>query len=70
MFAIIFHHPYLIFIYITIHNIYILKTLSVLSCDTLVPIIECYEENHSMAWGKPQQMEMTAKINSNIKYAI
>ena len=30
----------------------------------------CYEENHSMAWGKPQQTEMTAKINSNIKYAI
>jgi hypothetical protein len=30
----------------------------------------CYEENHSMAWGKPQQMEMTAEINSNLKYAI
>jgi hypothetical protein len=25
---------------------------------------------HSMAWGKPQQMEMTAEINSNLKYAI
>jgi hypothetical protein len=30
----------------------------------------CYEENHSMAWGKPQQTEMTAEINSNLKYAI
>ena len=30
----------------------------------------CYEENHFMAWGKPQQMKMIAKINSNLKYAI
>jgi hypothetical protein len=29
----------------------------------------CYEENHSMAWGKPQYMEMNAEINSNLKYA-
>jgi hypothetical protein len=31
---------------------------------------ECYEENLSMARGKPQQTEMTAEINSNLKYAI
>jgi hypothetical protein len=30
----------------------------------------CYEENLSMARGKPQQMEMTAEINSNLRYAI
>jgi hypothetical protein len=30
----------------------------------------CYEENLSMVRGKPQQMEMTAEINSNLKYAI
>jgi hypothetical protein len=30
----------------------------------------CYEENLSMAWGKPQQMKMTVEINSNLKYAI
>jgi hypothetical protein len=33
-------------------------------------VVWCYEENHSMAWGKPQQTEMTAEINSNLKYAI
>jgi hypothetical protein len=31
---------------------------------------QCYEENLSMARGKPQQTEMNAKINSNIRYAI
>jgi hypothetical protein len=30
----------------------------------------CYKENISMAWGKPQQTEMTTEINSNIKYSI
>jgi hypothetical protein len=30
----------------------------------------CYEENLSMARGKPQQMERHPKINSNLKYAI
>jgi hypothetical protein len=30
----------------------------------------CYEENLSMARGKPQQKEMTAEINSILKYAI
>jgi hypothetical protein len=30
----------------------------------------CYEENLSMARGKPQQTEMTAEINSNLRYAI
>jgi len=30
----------------------------------------CYEENLSMARGKPQHMEMTSEINSIIKYAI
>jgi hypothetical protein len=30
----------------------------------------CYEENISMARGKPQQMEMTAEINSILKYDI
>jgi hypothetical protein len=30
----------------------------------------CYEEKHYMAWGKPQQTEMNAEINSNLKYAI
>jgi hypothetical protein len=30
----------------------------------------CYEENLSMARGKPQQTEMTAEINSILKYAI
>ena len=30
----------------------------------------CYEENLSMARGKPQQMEMIAEINSILKYTI
>jgi hypothetical protein len=30
----------------------------------------CYEENLSMARGKPQQTEMTAEINSILKYVI
>jgi hypothetical protein len=30
----------------------------------------CYEENISMARGKPQQMKMTAEIKSTLKYAI
>jgi len=30
----------------------------------------CYEENLFMAWGKPQQTQMTAEINSNPRYAI
>jgi hypothetical protein len=30
----------------------------------------CYKENHSMSWGKPQQMEMTTEINSNLRYSI
>ena len=29
-----------------------------------------YKEDHSMAWGKPKQTEMTTEINSNLKYAI
>ena len=29
----------------------------------------CYKENHSMAWGKPQQTEITVEINSNLNYA-
>jgi hypothetical protein len=29
-----------------------------------------YEENHSMAWGKTKQTEMTAEFNSNLKYDI
>jgi hypothetical protein len=33
-------------------------------------LVKCYEENHSMAMGKPKQMEMTAEINSKPKYAI
>jgi hypothetical protein len=34
------------------------------------PLTKCYEENISMARGKPQQMKMTAEIKSNPRYAI
>jgi hypothetical protein len=32
--------------------------------------INYYEENLSMARGKPQPAEMTTEINSNLRYAI
>ena len=39
--------------------------------DSPCPVISsCYEENISMARGKPKQTEMSAEINSNIKYVI